>query len=104
VSELAHLPTPSEATWVGEWDFFETRCGHQDWIRMFGVHTWTVETSFPDPIDVELVGSQFSDGGIGMGIWIHGDTDCLNADEAIMLAATLSRAAGELERIQGGVR
>jgi hypothetical protein len=102
VSDFSHILAPSEATWVGQWDFFEGSCGHQYWIRMFGVRGWTVETSFPDPIEVELAGSQRSDGPIDMGIWIHGDTHDMNADEALMLAATLSQAAEELERIQGG--
>jgi hypothetical protein len=86
VSELPNTPAPSEATWVSEWDFLEPSCGHQFWIRMFGVCAWTVETGFPDPIEVELLGSQSSDGSIGMGICIHGDTDCLSPDEARMLA------------------
>ncbi len=39
-----------------------------------------------------------------MWIWIDCDTHGLNADEVLMLAATLSRAAGELERIEGSRR
>jgi hypothetical protein len=101
VSELAHIPAPREATWVSEWNYFEGSCGHQYWLRVFGIRSWTVETGIPCQTEVELAGSQISDGSIHMGITIHGDTDCLNADEALMLAAALSRAAEELERIQG---
>jgi hypothetical protein len=103
VTELAQVPAPPEATWVGEWDFFEGTCGHQYWTRMFGVSKWTVGTGFPDPIEVELVGSQFSDGSNYMWVCLEGALD-LNADDALMLAATLSRAADELGRIQGGSR
>jgi hypothetical protein len=102
VTDLRHILAPCEATWVGEWDFFKGSCGHQYWIRMFGVRGWTVETSSPDPIEVELAGSQRSDGRIGMGISLDGDIHGLNADEALMLAATLSRAADEMGRIEGG--
>jgi hypothetical protein len=102
MSELAHIPAPSEATWVGEWHFFEGSCGHQHWIRNFGSGSWTVETGSPDPVEVHLAGSQFPDESIDMWIRMEGDTHDLNADEALMLAATLSRAADELERIEGG--
>ena len=37
-----------------------------------------------------------------MWIWIDCDTHGLNADKVLMLAATLSRAAEELRRIEGG--
>jgi hypothetical protein len=96
-----HIPAPCEATWVGEWNFVEGSCGHQYWIRMFGVRSWTVETGVPCQTEVEIVGSQVSDGSIHMGITILGDTDCLNADETLMLGTTLSRAADELVRIEG---
>jgi hypothetical protein len=69
---------------------------------MFGVRSWTIETGIPCQTEVELVGSQRSDASIHMAITIFGDTDCLRADEALMLAATLSRAADELDRIEGG--
>jgi hypothetical protein len=68
---------------------------------MFIIRKWTVETS-SRPIQVELSGVQLSNGSIDMRIWIDVDNDDLNADDALMLAATLSRAAGELEHIQGG--
>jgi hypothetical protein len=102
VSELAHIPAPSEATWVSEWKFFEGSCGHQYWIRWFEGRSWTVESSSPDPIEVKLTGSQRSDGSTEMHIWLDVDTQDLNADEALMLATTLSRAAEELGRIEGG--
>jgi hypothetical protein len=97
-----HIPAPAEATSVGEWHFFEGSCGHQYWIRHFGGRGWTVETSLPGLVEVELAGNQFSDGSIDMWLCLEGDSHDLNADEVLMLAATLSRAAGELERIQGG--
>lgn len=102
MTDLRHIPAPSEATWVGEWRFFEGSCGHQYWIRTFGVRRWTVETSSPDPIEVELAGCQRSDGSSQMWIWLDCDTHDMNADEALMLATTLSWAADELGRIQGG--
>lgn len=102
VTDLRRTPAPSEATRVGEWHFFEGSCGHQYWMRMFRVRRWTLETSSPDPIEVELAGCQRSDGSSRMWIWLNCDTHDMNADEVLMLAATLSRAAGELERIQGG--
>jgi hypothetical protein len=103
VSELAHIPAPSEATWVGEWHFFEGCCSdHQDWVRYFGGRRWTVETNYSDPVAVDIAGIQFSDGSIDNWIGLDGDTPGLNADEALMLAAILSQAADELERIEGG--
>jgi hypothetical protein len=102
VNELAHIPAPSEATWVDEWNFFQGSCGHQYWIRCFGGRSRTVETSSPDPVEVELAGNQFSDGSVKMWICLDGDSHDLNAGEALMLAATLSRAADELERIEVG--
>jgi hypothetical protein len=101
VSEPAHIAEPPEATWVSEWEFFKGSCGHQYWIRYFGAGTWTVETSAPDPVEVRLGGSQFSDGSIELWICLDGHTCGLEVDEALTLAATLSRAAEELERIQG---
>jgi hypothetical protein len=101
VNELAHIPAPSEATRVDEWHLFQGRCGHQYWIRCFGGRSWTVETSSPDPVEVELAGNQFSDGSVEMWVCLEGALD-LNADEALMLAATLSRAAEELGRVEGG--
>ena len=35
MTELAHIPAPSEAKWVSEWRFLEGSCGHQYWIRHF---------------------------------------------------------------------
>jgi hypothetical protein len=104
MSGLAHIPAPSEATSVDEWDFFERDCGHQYWIRKFVVRTWTVEAGFTARIEVELGGFQLSDGSIELGIWIDGDTYHLSTDEALMLASTLSRAAEEQERVRGGVK
>jgi hypothetical protein len=104
MSELAQIPAPSEATWVGEWHFFEGSCGHQHWIRHFEGRSWRVETSYPDPVEIQLAGAQFSDGSIEMCIHVDGDCHGLNADEALMLSTTLSWAAEELERIQGGSR
>jgi hypothetical protein len=101
VTGLAHIPPPSDVTWISDWDFFDGSCDHQYWIRMFGVRSWTIETAVPCRTEVELGGYQFSDSSVDLGVWIHGDTDILNADEALMLAATLSRAAEELERIEG---
>lgn len=103
MSELTHIPAPSEATRVGEWHFFEGSCGHQYWIRYFESRSWTVETSCSDPVEVELAGCQFSDGSIEMWVCLEGALD-LDADEAVMLAATLSRAAEELGRIEGSRR
>jgi hypothetical protein len=99
--DFSHIPPPSEATWAGEWYFVEGSCGHQHWLRPFGSRSWTVETSSLNPVGVELAGSQFSDESVVMWVCLEGALD-LNADEALMLAATLSRAAGELERVQGG--
>jgi hypothetical protein len=104
VNDLADIPTPSEATWVTEWEFFEGSCDHQYWRRYFGADTWTIDTSSPDPVEVHLAGSQFSDGSINMRICLKGDTCGLEVDEALALAATLFRATLELERIEGGIR
>jgi hypothetical protein len=103
-SNLRHVPALSEATWVGDWHWFERSCGHQYLIRHFGGRSLTVEMSFCDPVSVDIAGSQFSDGSIKMFICLDGDIPLLNADEALMLAATLSRAAEELDRIQGGAQ
>jgi hypothetical protein len=100
VSELAHIPAPPEARWVGEWHFFEGSCGHQYWIRHFEGHRWTVETSGPEPIDIDHAGCQLEDGSVERWISLDGALD-LNTGEALMLATTLSRAAEELGRIQG---
>jgi hypothetical protein len=103
--DFSHIQAPSEATWVGEWHFFKgCRPEHQDWVRYFRVRSWTVETSSSDPVAVEIAGIQFSDGSIDNWIPVFGDIPGLNADEALSLAATLSEAADELERIQGGGR
>jgi hypothetical protein len=103
MTELAHIPAPSEAKWVSEWRFLEGSCGHQYWIRHFEGRRWTVETSGPDPMDIDHAGCQLEDGSVERWISLDGALD-LNADQALMLAATLSRAAEELERIQGGRR
>ena len=100
VNELAHILAPSEATWVGEWRF-EGSCGHQYWIRYFRGRSWTVETSGPEPIDIDHAGCQLEDGSVERWILLDGALD-LNAGQALMLAETLSRAAEELERIEGG--
>jgi len=104
LSEPAEIPEPPEATWVTEWEFFEGSCGYQYWSRDFGADTWTVDTSAPDPVEIHLAGSQFSDGSINMRICLKGDTCGLEVDEALALAATLFRASVELERIEGGSR
>jgi hypothetical protein len=52
-------------------------------------------------VEVELAGNQFSDGSVEMWVCLEGALD-LNADEALMLAATLSRTAEELGRVEGG--
>lgn len=101
VNDLAHIPAPSVATWVDEWRFFEGSCGHQYWIRYFRGRSWTVEATSTDMVEVDLAGNQFSDGSVEMWVCLESALD-LRADEALMLAATLSRAAEELERIQGG--
>jgi hypothetical protein len=101
VTELAHILPPSETTWISDWDFIDGSRGHQYWIRTFGVRSWTIETAVPCRTEVELGGFQLSDSSVDLGVWIHGETDILNADEALMLAAALSRAAEELERIEG---
>jgi hypothetical protein len=33
VNDFSHIPAPAEATWVGEWDHLEGRCGHAYWAR-----------------------------------------------------------------------
>jgi hypothetical protein len=102
VSDFSHIPAPSEATWVGEWRFFKGCCPeHQDWLRYFGGRSWTVEF-FCDHVEVEIAGAQFSDGSTDRWICVDGDYHSPSADEALMLAATLSSAADELQRIEGG--
>ena len=98
-----HIPAPAEATWVDEWRFVERSCGHQYWVRYFLVRSWTVGTYSPELIQIELVGSQFADGSTQMWICLDGDSFGLRADDALMLAETLSLAADELERIDGGM-
>lgn len=101
MSDLAYIPAPSEATWVGDWNLVGGSCGQQYWARYFGGRSWTVGTTSIDPIEVELAGSQFSDGSIKTWVCLEGVLD-LNADEALMLAATLTHAADELGHIEGG--
>jgi hypothetical protein len=62
-----------------------------------------VETSGPEPIDIDHAGCQLEDGSVERWISLDGALD-LNTDQALMLAATLSRAADEPERIQSGVQ
>jgi hypothetical protein len=100
VSELAQIPAPSEATWVGDWHFVEGTCGQQYWSRHFEGPRWTVQTNSIDPVEVELAGSQFSDGSVERWVCLEGALD-LNVDEALMLGETLSRAAEELGRMEG---
>ncbi|GAB1813791.1 hypothetical protein [Mycobacterium sp. MUNTM1] len=102
-SELAHIPAPPGAAWIGEWHLFEGSCGHQYWLRHFGCQRWTVGTSSIDPVEVELSGCQFEGGAVEMWVCLESALN-LHADEALMLATTLSRAADELQRIQGGSR
>ena len=103
VSDFQHISAPSEATWLGEWHPFECDCcGDEDWKRYFTGRSWTVETSFLEPIEVHLAGSQYSDGSTHEWICLDGETHDLNAEDARMLAATLFRAADELQRIRGG--
>jgi hypothetical protein len=105
VSDLRHIPAPSEATWLGEWDLVECDCcGDEDWQRYFTGRSWTVETSFPEPMEVHLAGSQYSDGSTHEWICLDGETHDLTAEDARMLAAKLFRAADESERIRGGSR
>lgn len=101
MSELAHILPPPEATCVSKWYSFEGSCGHQYWMRHFSGRSWTVETSSSDPLEVQLAGCQYSNGPVETWVSLEGTLD-LSADEAWMLAATLSRAAEDLERIQGG--
>jgi hypothetical protein len=103
VSDFSHIPAPSEVTWLGEWHPFECDCcGDEDWQRYFTRRSWTVETSFPEPIEVHIAGSQYSDASTDMWICLDGETHDLNAEDALMLAASLSWAAEELERIHVG--
>ena len=104
MNDFSHIPAPSEATWVGEWHLFEGSCDPNDWVRHFGGRSWTVEISGCDPVAVDIAGTQFSDGSIEKLICVDGDVPLLYADEALMLATTLSQAAEELERIHGGSR
>lgn len=104
MNDLAHIPAPSEATRVGDWHRFEKSCGHQYLIRHFGGRSLTVEMSSWEPVSVDTAGSQFSDGFVKMFICLDGDIPLLNADEALMLAATLSEAALELKRFEGDMR
>lgn len=80
-SDFPDVPAPSDAKWVGEWDLHEGTCGRKYWIRHFGGPRWTVETTSIDPVEVELVGCQFSDGSIEMWVCLEGAND-LEADEA----------------------
>jgi hypothetical protein len=101
--DFSRIPAPSDATWVGEWHLFECDCcGDVDWQRYFTGRSWTVETSFPEPMEVHLSGSQYSDGSTYEWICLDGKTHNLNPEDARMLAATLFRAADGLERIRGG--
>ena len=103
VSDFQYISAPSEATWLGEWHPFECDCcGDEDWKRYFTGRSWTVETSFPEPTEVHLAGSQYSDGSTHEWMCLDGETHDLTAEDARMLAAKLFRAADELERIQGG--
>jgi hypothetical protein len=103
VSDFQYIPAPSEATWLGEWDLVECDCcGDEDWQRYFTGRSWTVEMSFPEPMEVHPAGSQYSDGSTYVWICLDGETHDLNAEDARMLAATLFRAADELQRIRGG--
>jgi hypothetical protein len=103
VSDFSHIPSPSEATWLGEWQLVECDCcGDEEWQRYFTGRSWTVETSFPEPIEVHLSGSQYSDGSTHEWICLDGETHDLNAEDARRLAATLFRAAEELGRFEGG--
>ena len=104
MSELAHIMAPFEATWVGEWHLFDGSDDPNDWVRHFGGRSWTVEMSGCDPVVVDLAGTQVSDGSIETLICVDVDVPLLYADEALMLATTLSQAAQELERIHGGSR
>jgi hypothetical protein len=68
VRGFSHIPAPSEATWLGEWQLIECDCcGDEEWQRYFTGGSWTVETSFPEPIEVHLSGSQYSDGPSEIG-------------------------------------
>jgi hypothetical protein len=100
-SDFSHIPTPYEVTWVGDWHFSQG-CypEHDDWIRFIGGRSWTVEI-LCGPVEVEIAGYQSSDGSTDRWISVDGDCQVLNPDEALMLATTLSRAADELERVEG---
>jgi hypothetical protein len=101
VSDFSHIPAPAEATWVGDWEHFKGNCGHSYWARFFTGLSWTIETSLPEPVEVNLAGFQYSEGFTNMWICLEGALD-LDADEAMLLAASLWEAAGELDRIQPG--
>jgi hypothetical protein len=101
VTGLAHIPGPPESAWIGEWQPFAGECGHHSWVRHFAGRRWTVDTTLQDPLEVELVGAQFSDGSTEMRVCLEGVLH-LDPGEALMLSTTLSRAAEELVRVQGG--
>jgi hypothetical protein len=94
-NDFSHIPAPAEATWVGGWEFFEDCWGNQDWERVFGLRSWTIETTSTPSTEVELAGVQLSEGCIvDIWIWIHGDTGSLIAGEATTLAANQFHPTG----------
>ncbi|BBY24134.1 hypothetical protein [Mycobacterium stomatepiae] len=103
MNELTHIPVPPEATWVGEWVPYDADSVPHSWVRHFTVRKWTVDTFLQDPAEIELVGAQFPDGSIEMFICLESAL-YLDAGEGFMMSTTVSRAAEELERTQGGRR
>jgi hypothetical protein len=101
VSAYPQIPTPSGASYVSEWQFGGCEPTGPRWFRTVEAGLWTVEV-FPGlSIDTWLVGTQYEDGAIAMMVSVDGDNIVLaGADEALMLAATLTRAAEEIERMQ----
>jgi hypothetical protein len=94
---------PAGAVRVREWEW-PNRTGHEKPLRYFDGTMRTVERLCGSDIEVQIEGTQFSDGNIERLVRVtfpgfHGGDDVLTADQARNLSAALAAAADELDAL-----
>jgi hypothetical protein len=90
-AHFGHLPDPAGAQFV---EHFEDD-GHGGWSRRFDGTVRAV-----DDVHVQVVGAQHTDGRIERSVHVHANGVELTGGQARELAAALTEAADELDRLQ----
>jgi hypothetical protein len=93
---LAQIPEPPGVHMWDDWDWNDDKAVYE---RCFDAKQWTVSNPRGRNIDIALGGSQNSRGELSD--WsLYMAHDALDAEGARKLAATLVKAADELERVR----